>query len=48
VIDKLTAVSVNHRVTNILPFPEGEYMLKLNWIVYGSSRLVVKLYLAIT
>ncbi|XP_016958186.1 uncharacterized protein LOC108030080 [Drosophila biarmipes] len=48
VLDKLTAESVNHRVTNILPFPEGEYMLNFNWMVYGSSRAVFKIYFALT
>ncbi|KAH8348576.1 hypothetical protein KR084_008779, partial [Drosophila pseudotakahashii] len=48
VLEKLTASSVNHRVTNILPFPEGEYMVHLNWIAYGRTRAVFKLYFALT
>ncbi|XP_037713651.1 uncharacterized protein LOC119549570 [Drosophila subpulchrella] len=48
VLDKLSAASVNHRVTNILPFPEGEYMLNFNWISHGSIRAVLKVYFALT
>ncbi|XP_041563591.1 uncharacterized protein LOC108141344 [Drosophila elegans] len=48
VLDKLTAESVNHRVTKILPFPPGEYMVHMNWIAYNINRAVFKIYLALT
>ncbi|XP_016985335.1 uncharacterized protein LOC108048902 [Drosophila rhopaloa] len=44
VLDKLTAESVNHRLTNILPFPKGEYMVNMNWIAYDIIRAVFKIY----
>ncbi|XP_039480821.1 uncharacterized protein LOC120444898 [Drosophila santomea] len=48
VLDKLTAESINHRVTRILPFPEGQYMLQLNFNVSGINRVILKIYLALS
>ncbi|KAI8044713.1 hypothetical protein M5D96_000884 [Drosophila gunungcola] len=42
VVDKLSTEIVNHRFTNILPFPEGGYMVEMHWIAYDITRAVVK------
>ncbi|XP_034665106.1 uncharacterized protein LOC117899298 [Drosophila subobscura] len=44
VVDKLTASFINHQFTNILAFPEGDYLLETNWFAYGIKRAVVKVY----
>ncbi|KRJ99366.1 uncharacterized protein LOC26534723 [Drosophila yakuba] len=47
-LEKLSTEKFNHYVTKILPFPEGVYMVKMNWIAYGINRAIVRLYLTIT
>ncbi|XP_017063097.2 uncharacterized protein LOC108102547 [Drosophila eugracilis] len=47
VVDKLSTQFFNDRVTKILPFPEGKYMVHMNWIAYDTIRAVFKLYLQI-
>ncbi|XP_070068199.1 uncharacterized protein [Drosophila takahashii] len=44
VVDKISTEFVNHRMTNVLPFPEGRYMLKMQWMVYDITRVVFKVY----
>ncbi|XP_070069814.1 uncharacterized protein [Drosophila takahashii] len=48
VVDKLSASAVNHRLTSILPFPEGEYMIQMNWFAYDINRSVFKIYFALS
>ncbi|XP_032572102.1 uncharacterized protein LOC6609340 [Drosophila sechellia] len=47
ILDKLTAESVYHRFTNILPFPEGDYMLQLNWFTSGINRGIFKVFVSL-
>ncbi|XP_017058108.1 uncharacterized protein LOC108099247 [Drosophila ficusphila] len=42
--DKLSNEIINHRVTKVLPFPEGDYMVEMHWIAYDITRAVVKMY----
>ncbi|XP_017065637.1 uncharacterized protein LOC108104204 [Drosophila eugracilis] len=44
ILDKLDVSFVNHHVTKVLPFPEGDYLLETHWIAYGIDRAVVKIY----
>ncbi|XP_017036073.1 uncharacterized protein [Drosophila kikkawai] len=44
IFDKLPANFVNHRLTDILPVPKGDYMLETNWIAYDINRAVIKFY----
>ncbi|XP_017037369.1 uncharacterized protein [Drosophila kikkawai] len=44
IVDKLSIDEVNHRITNVLPFPEGAYMVETHWIAYDIDRVVVKVY----
>ncbi|XP_070073105.1 uncharacterized protein [Drosophila takahashii] len=48
VMEKLSTEIVNHRLTNILSFPEGDYMMEMHWIAYDITRAVVKLYVSLT
>ncbi|KAH8279591.1 hypothetical protein KR018_004545 [Drosophila ironensis] len=41
---KLPASFVNHHATQVLPFPEGDYMLDTTWIAYDVPRAVAKFY----
>ncbi|EDW96683.2 uncharacterized protein Dyak_GE24759 [Drosophila yakuba] len=43
-LDKVPIDFVNHRVTKVLPFPEGDYLLETHWIAYEIDRAVVKIY----
>ncbi|KAH8253072.1 hypothetical protein KR032_003522, partial [Drosophila birchii] len=47
-VDKISAQYIDHRVTSMLPFPEGSYMFKTDWFVYGIKRAVVNVYLTIS
>ncbi|XP_044251567.1 uncharacterized protein [Drosophila takahashii] len=44
IIDKVPIDFVNHRVTKVLPVPEGDYLYETNWIAYDIKRAVVKVY----
>ncbi|KAH8294645.1 hypothetical protein KR018_000855, partial [Drosophila ironensis] len=44
ILDKVTIANVNHRATNVLPFPEGEYLLEIHWSAYDIVRAVTKFY----
>nr|NP_001027165.1 uncharacterized protein Dmel_CG33654 [Drosophila melanogaster]AAZ52522.1 uncharacterized protein Dmel_CG33654 [Drosophila melanogaster] len=48
IVDKIPIDFVNHRVTNILPFPEGDYLLETHWIAYEIDRAMVKIYYTIS
>ncbi|XP_017122451.1 uncharacterized protein LOC108142886 [Drosophila elegans] len=48
VVDRVSTEFVNHRFTNILPFPEGDYMVEMHWIAYDITRAVVKVYLTLS
>ncbi|KRK01152.1 uncharacterized protein LOC26536161 isoform X1 [Drosophila yakuba] len=40
--------SINTKLTKILPFPEGKYMLEAHWIAYDIDRAVTKFYWSLT
>ncbi|EDW39211.1 GL13532 [Drosophila persimilis] len=44
VLEKLPVDFINHRFTQILPFPEGQYLLEVRWLRSGSLLAVIKLY----
>ncbi|XP_017080088.1 uncharacterized protein LOC108113894 [Drosophila eugracilis] len=44
IFDKISSEFINHRFTNILPFPEGDYLLESNWIAYDKNRAVIKIF----
>jgi len=35
---------VNFQVTDVLPFPEGDYLIETNWIAYDIKRAELKFY----
>ncbi|XP_017077347.1 uncharacterized protein LOC108112108 [Drosophila eugracilis] len=45
VVDKLTTDLFNQRMKYLLPFPEGKYLVQMNWMAYDTIRAVFKLYL---
>nr|XP_017014176.2 uncharacterized protein LOC108068859 [Drosophila takahashii] len=47
-LDKLTAESILHRVTNILPFPKGNYMFEMDFYMYNIKQIVFQLYASIS
>ncbi|KAH8413469.1 hypothetical protein KR009_011448, partial [Drosophila setifemur] len=44
IVDKLNVNIMNHRLTEVLPFPHGDYMAELIWYRADFHRLVVKVY----
>ncbi|XP_044250418.1 uncharacterized protein [Drosophila takahashii] len=44
VMEKMTYSSVYHQFSDILPFPEGNYMLEIHWKAYDITRAVTKYY----
>nr|XP_044251830.1 LOW QUALITY PROTEIN: uncharacterized protein LOC108065046 [Drosophila takahashii] len=44
VVEQVSTEYINYQMTNILPFPEGKYMVKMNWIAYDINRAVFKIY----
>ncbi|XP_041450226.1 uncharacterized protein LOC121404590 [Drosophila obscura] len=47
-LEKLSTEFVNHQATKVLPFPEGDYMIEINWIAYDINRAVIKFYLTLS
>ncbi|XP_037716808.1 uncharacterized protein LOC119551506 [Drosophila subpulchrella] len=43
-LEKLPVETVNFQVTDVLPFPEGDYLIETNWIAYDIKRAVLKFY----
>ncbi|KAH8285142.1 hypothetical protein KR054_005707, partial [Drosophila jambulina] len=48
VVDRLSTAFMNHRLTNILPFPEGDYMIKTYWIFTGVEKALTKFYFTLS
>ncbi|EDV32509.2 uncharacterized protein Dana_GF19730 [Drosophila ananassae] len=44
IMEKLTTDIINHRFTKILPFPDGDYMIKMHWFAYDINRAVFQIY----
>jgi len=43
-LEKLPVETVNFQVTDVLPFPEGDYLIETNWIAYDIKRAELKFY----
>ncbi|XP_033158783.1 uncharacterized protein LOC117140128 [Drosophila mauritiana] len=48
VLDKMPYHSINNKITKILPFPEGNYMIEIHWLAYEINRAITKLYWTLT
>ncbi|KPU74453.1 uncharacterized protein Dana_GF26526 [Drosophila ananassae] len=48
IVDKVSTTFINYQFTKLLPFPEGEYLFRTNWIAYGILRATVDAYLSLT
>ncbi|KAH8237451.1 hypothetical protein KR038_012143 [Drosophila bunnanda] len=48
IVDKVPASDMNHRLTRVLPFPEGSYVFQSHWYVYNIKRAEVGLYLTLS
>nr|XP_044251831.1 uncharacterized protein LOC108065048 [Drosophila takahashii] len=48
VVEKISTEFVNHQMTNVLPFPEGKYMFKMDWMAYDIKRAVFKIYILLS
>ncbi|XP_016950746.1 uncharacterized protein LOC108025002 [Drosophila biarmipes] len=44
ILDKLSAGFLNFQFTEVLPFPEGKYMLKTRWYAYDILRASINFY----
>ncbi|XP_033153082.1 uncharacterized protein LOC117136304 [Drosophila mauritiana] len=47
IVEKLTTDTVNHHVTKILPYPEGDYMLETHWMLNDIFCGVIQVYLTL-
>ncbi|KAH8304080.1 hypothetical protein KR059_000155, partial [Drosophila kikkawai] len=47
-LDKISTQNIDHRMTSMLPFPEGSYLFKTDWFAYGIKRAVVNVYLTLS
>ncbi|XP_070074015.1 uncharacterized protein [Drosophila takahashii] len=43
-LEKLPVATVNFQVTDVLPFPEGDYLIETHWMPYDIKKAVLKLY----
>ncbi|XP_034127291.1 uncharacterized protein LOC117583197 [Drosophila guanche] len=44
IMEKLPIDFVNHRMSKVLPFPEGDYLVELRWIRAEPFYAIFKLY----
>ncbi|XP_041675843.1 uncharacterized protein LOC121530567 [Drosophila eugracilis] len=47
IVNKLTADNFNHRFSNVLDFPTGDYMFKVRFIIYKNIRAKFQLYFSL-
>ncbi|XP_070072341.1 uncharacterized protein [Drosophila takahashii] len=43
-IEKLSAGSINHQILNVLPVPEGRYLIQTHWYAYDILRASIGFY----
>lgn len=48
VVEKLSINAINTHVTEVLPFPLGDYLFQTNWFAYDINRANVKLYFTLS
>ncbi|XP_016950744.1 uncharacterized protein LOC108024999 [Drosophila biarmipes] len=48
ILEKLPIEFMNHRVTQILPIPEGDYLLDFRWLYSKSFIAAIKVYCTIS
>nr|XP_036675508.1 uncharacterized protein LOC118878125 isoform X1 [Drosophila suzukii] len=48
IVDKLSATFLNHKLTKVLPVPEGQYLMETHWYAYDILRASVKFYVLIS
>ncbi|KPU73991.1 uncharacterized protein Dana_GF27850 [Drosophila ananassae] len=46
ILEKLTTDKMNHHLTTVLPFPEGDYMVQMHWYAYGINRATFQIFLS--
>ncbi|XP_034654782.1 uncharacterized protein LOC117892569 [Drosophila subobscura] len=47
-VEKASIEHANNQLTNILKFPEGDYMVEMHFLAYDIRRAVVKLYVSLS
>ncbi|XP_041449528.1 uncharacterized protein LOC111065630 [Drosophila obscura] len=47
VVNKLSGNYVNTQFSEVLPFPDGEYLFQSNWYAYNVNRAVVNVYITL-
>ncbi|EDW32021.1 GL10660 [Drosophila persimilis] len=44
IVDQLATNVIDHHVSAVLPFPEGDYLLESHWFIDNIERAVFKVY----
>ncbi|KAH8353627.1 hypothetical protein KR084_012259, partial [Drosophila pseudotakahashii] len=47
-VEKLSTEIINHHITKVLPFPEGDYMFNTHWILNGKLSAKVQVYVSLS
>nr|XP_036671139.1 uncharacterized protein LOC108016521 isoform X2 [Drosophila suzukii] len=47
-VDRLSTEIVNHHLTKVLPYPDGDYMLETRWILNDIPSAVTQVYLSLS
>ncbi|KAH8382478.1 hypothetical protein KR009_003723, partial [Drosophila setifemur] len=48
IMEKISVGHLNHQVTKVLPFPNGDYMLDTYWMAYDITRARLAVYATIS
>nr|XP_017006249.2 uncharacterized protein LOC108063612 [Drosophila takahashii] len=48
VVEKLSTEIINHHVTKVLSYPDGDYMTETHWVLNDKLAAVIKLYLSLS
>jgi len=44
ILDKLPIDFVNHRITDVLPFPDGNYLFRMYWLIGNNRTALAEVY----
>nr|XP_017004970.2 uncharacterized protein LOC108062702 [Drosophila takahashii] len=44
ILEKLPIEILNHRLTKVLPFPEGDYLLRMYWLIGKNRTALAEIY----
>ncbi|KAH8353626.1 hypothetical protein KR084_012258, partial [Drosophila pseudotakahashii] len=48
VVEKLSTEIINHHITKVLSYPDGDYMIETHWVLNEKLSAIIQLYLSLS